>query len=117
MGIQERKCREKEERRSLILAKARDLILEHGIDSISMQNIANAAELSKATLYLYFQNKEAILEDILAESMDAFVVYVHSRIRPEDTGLGALRTLWASFLDLFGESQDIFVLTGIMNYI
>lgn len=117
MGIQERKTREKEERRTLILAKAKNLILEHGIDALSMQEIADAAELSKATLYLYFQSKEAILKEILAESAAAFVEYVESRISPESSGIEALRTLWASYLSIYGESHEVFVLTGISNFL
>lgn len=117
MGIQERKNREKEERRALILAKAKELILEHGIDALSMQEIADGAELSKATLYLYFQSKEAILQEILAESASAFVEYVESRISPESTGIEALRTLWASYMSLYGDSHEVFVLTGINNFL
>lgn len=117
MGIQERKNREKEERRALILAKAKELILEHGIDALSMQEIAYCAELSKATLYLYFQSKEAILQEILAESASAFVEYVESRISPESTGIEALRTLWASYMSLYGDSHEVFVLTGINNFL
>lgn len=117
MGISERKNREKEERKALILEKAKALILEHGVEALSMQEIADRAELSKATLYLYFQSKEAILTEILDESATTFVEYVQARISPEDSGLGAIRTLWGSYLSLFGESQDIFVLTGIGNFI
>lgn len=117
MGIRERKNREKQERRSLILTGAKALILENGIDALNMQEVADAAELSKATLYLYFQSKEAILREILTESASAFVEYVEARIRPESSGIEALRTLWGSYLSLFGESQEIFVLTGINNLI
>jgi len=117
MGIAERKNREKEERRQLILEKSKALILEHGVPSLSMQDIADAAELSKATLYLYFESKEALLVEILNESSDSFVAYVEERLNPDDTGLAALRTLWASYLSLFGESSDIFILTGIRNFI
>ena len=117
MGIRERKNRERKERRTLILAKAKGLILEHGIDALSMQEIADAAELSKATLYLYFQSKEAILQEILTESATAFVDYVEARISPESSGIEALRTLWASYLSLYGESHEVFVLTGINNFL
>ncbi len=117
MGIAERKTREKEERRSLILARAKELILERGVPALAMQDIADAAELSKATLYLYFESKEAILAEILAEAGDAFVAYVEARIAAEDSGLEALRKLWGSYLSMFGESQEIFVLIGIMSAI
>jgi AcrR family transcriptional regulator len=117
VGIAERRSREKEERRSLILEKAKDLILERGIPSLNMQDIADAAELSKATLYLYFQSKEAILLEILNEAADAFVAFVEERIDLEDSGIGALKKLWGSYLDLFGTSPDLFVLTGIISVV
>jgi len=117
MGIEERKNREKEERRSLILGKAKELVLERGVTSLTMQDIAEAAELSKATLYLYFQSKEAILIDIMDEAATAFVEFAQSRILEASSGLEALHALWASYLTLFGESQDVIVLTGIKNYI
>ncbi|HWP68039.1 MAG TPA: TetR/AcrR family transcriptional regulator [Rectinemataceae bacterium] len=117
MGIEERKNREKEERRALILGKAKELVLERGVVALTMQDIAEASELSKATLYLYFQSKEAILMDIMEEAALAFVEFAQSRISENSSGLEALHALWASYLTLFGESQDVIVLTGIKNYI
>lgn len=117
MGIEERKNREKEERRALILGKAKELVLERGVVALTMQDIAEASELSKATLYLYFQSKEAILMDIMEEAASAFVEFAQSRILENSSGLEALHALWASYLTLFGESQDVIVLTGIKNYI
>ncbi len=117
MGIAERKSREKEERRALILERAKELILERGIPALSMQDIADAAELSKATLYLYFQSKEAILAEILSDAADAFVSFVEERLSPSDSGFQALRKMWGSYLAFFGESPDIFVLTGIKRFV
>lgn len=117
MGIEERKNREREERHELILRKAKDLILDLGVDALTMQEIAAASELSKATLYLYFRNKDAILTEILEDAAAAFTAYAQSRIPEGATGLMALHALWSSYLTLYGESQDVVVLTGIKNYI
>lgn len=117
MGIEERKNREKEERHELILRKAKELILELGVDALTMQEIAAASELSKATLYLYFRNKDAILLEILEDAASAFTGYAQSRIPEGATGLRALHALWSSYLTLYGESQDVVVLTGIKNYL
>jgi len=116
MGIAERKKREKEERRKRILDVAKELILDHGVTAISMQDIADAAEFSKATLYLYFQSKEAILADILGTSADAFIAYTEERLKSATDGLRAIRILWDSYLGFFAESPDIFIFTGIKNY-
>jgi TetR/AcrR family transcriptional regulator len=119
MGIAERKKKEKEERRNQILGVAKALIRDRGVLAISMQDIADEAELSKATIYLYFQSKEAILSEILQTSVAAFIAYTEERLESATDGLRAIRILWESYLGFFVESPDIFIFicTGIKNYI
>ncbi|MCE9598063.1 MAG: TetR/AcrR family transcriptional regulator [Spirochaetia bacterium] len=69
MGVQERKEREKAQRRTSILDAARSIIKEKPYDSIIMEDIANRLELSRATLYLYFKNKEEIYTTLLTLGM------------------------------------------------
>lgn len=57
MGIAERKEREKEQRRSMIIDAAERVIFANRIDTSTMDQIADEAELSKGTLYLYFKSK------------------------------------------------------------
>ncbi len=47
-------------KRDAILAAARELFIRHGFGSTSMDTIAVAANVSKQTLYRYYQNKEAL---------------------------------------------------------
>lgn len=61
MGINERKERERQEMRSLILKKAMHLFLEEGFHPVSIRRIAEAIEYSPGTIYLYFQDKDEIL--------------------------------------------------------
>lgn len=60
MTIKERKQREKAQRREDILNAAEKLFFSRGYDSVSMDEIAAAVELNKATLYLYFRDKESL---------------------------------------------------------
>lgn len=117
MGIAERKNREKEERRALILLKAKELMLEKGFDSLNMQEVADRAELSKATLYLYFESKEAILMAILDEAASTFTDFVRHRISERSSGIESIRALWSAYLECYGESEEIFLLTGIDSYL
>ncbi|GAB3913535.1 TetR/AcrR family transcriptional regulator [Larkinella knui] len=64
MGIVERKEREKEEMRKLILEAAQKLFLENGFEKVSIRNIADAIEYSPATIYLYFKDKNELLYGI-----------------------------------------------------
>ncbi len=60
MGILERKEREKERRRQQIMVAAKRVFSEKGFSKATMEDIAQEAELSPGTLYLYFKNKEEL---------------------------------------------------------
>lgn len=61
MGTAERKQREKEELRALILRSARNLFVKKGIEQTTIRNIADAVQYSVGTVYKYFRDKNAIL--------------------------------------------------------
>jgi AcrR family transcriptional regulator len=60
MGVVERREREKDIRRKQILAAAEKVFVAKGFSGATMEDIAQEAELSPATLYLYFKNKEEL---------------------------------------------------------
>lgn len=60
MGIAERKEREKQLRREEIVLAAEKIFFSKGFDLSTMDEIAEEAELSKGTLYLYFKSKEVL---------------------------------------------------------
>lgn len=65
MGIAERREREKEALRTLILEAARDILSEEGLDGLSMRAIADRIEYSPATIYLYFRDKNELIRDVV----------------------------------------------------
>ena len=60
MGIQERKERERERRRQQIMVAAKRVFGAKGFTKSTMEDIAQEAELSPGTLYLYFRNKDEL---------------------------------------------------------
>lgn len=60
MAIADRRKREREQRRSEIIDAAQNLFFAKGYDNVTMDEIANEAEVNKALLYYYFKNKEAL---------------------------------------------------------
>ena len=58
MTVAERRMREREERRSLILDAAERVFHDKGLDAATMDDVASEARLGKGTLYLYFRNKD-----------------------------------------------------------
>ncbi|MDP9959205.1 TetR/AcrR family transcriptional regulator [Chryseobacterium lathyri] len=64
MSIKERKLKEKEALRLLILNGAKKLFVEKGIEYTTIRNIADEINYSVGTVYVYFKDKNAIFHDL-----------------------------------------------------
>ena len=71
-----RKKEPKSVHRENIAAAASALFMEKGITATSMNDIAKAAGYSKATLYVYFKNKEEIIGILVLNSMKKLYDYI-----------------------------------------
>jgi AcrR family transcriptional regulator len=74
MGIHERKEREKERRRQQILVSAKRVFSDKGFSHATMEDIANEAELSPGTLYLYFKNKEELFASLSLRILQYMII-------------------------------------------
>lgn len=90
MGIAERKEREKEKRRQEILKAAEKVFFSKGFENSTMDDIADGAELSKGTLYLYFKSKED-LHMAVARKAIALLNSITEKVR--ESGGNALEKL------------------------
>ena len=60
-----------------------NLILREGIDGTSVSKIAREAGVSAATIYVYYDSKEAMLAEVFREYSRQPYQYVMRRVRPE----------------------------------
>lgn len=54
--------------------QVQNLFLEHGAKTLTMDDIARELSISKKTLYQRYKNKEALLEEVLANGVDKVLV-------------------------------------------
>ena len=73
MSTAERRARERAQRRQEILNASRQVFFERGFHRPTMDDVAAQAEVSKGTIYLYFESKEEILALLLLEGLDLLV--------------------------------------------
>ena len=85
MGIAERREREKEALRTRIVEAARDIVSEEGLDALSMRAIAQRAEYSPATIYLYFRDKDALLREVIQAGFERMGEYVREEMEEVGT--------------------------------
>ena len=82
-----RREREKEQRREDILNSATALFFEKPYDNVSMDDIAQELELSKATLYLYFKNKHSLFFAVVIKGMNILNKILQEAKTKATTGL------------------------------
>ena len=66
-----RREREKNERRQLILETARTLFVEHGYDAVTLRKVAERIEYSTTAIYAHFKDKKALIEELVHQDMAA----------------------------------------------
>lgn len=74
---------------SAILEGTKSLIAQHGVCNISMIDIADASEVSRATLYNHYRDKNAVLEALVTAEVEKLVELAQRAGTPAD----ALETL------------------------
>jgi AcrR family transcriptional regulator len=115
MGIQERRQREKEQRREEIIEAATAVFTKKGLDDATMDEIAAKAELSKATLYLYFKNKEELFLAVLLIIMDVFCQIIESSQKEENSAVENIRALGKAYFEFYQQHPAYFKLTNTME--
>lgn len=89
MSIQERRHREKEMRRLQIMDATKKVFASKGFCDATVEEIAQEAELSPATLYLYFKNKDELHAALHIEILKFLIekmenIYHQDELSPEE---------------------------------
>jgi TetR/AcrR family transcriptional regulator len=108
MGIAERREREKRQRREAIVDAAEKVFFTKGFENSSMDEIAEAAELSKGTLYLYFQSKDDLYYAITYRGLCFLYDLVEENYRDEKNGLGNLTQIGRAYFDFYKKRPDYY---------
>jgi len=108
MGIAERRERERQRRRNEIIDAAEKIFFANGFENASVESVTNEAELSKATLYLYFKSKEELYfavcmrgQDKLFSTIEESVVGVSDTVELIVAYLGGMVRFQKKYPDYF----------------
>jgi AcrR family transcriptional regulator len=70
------------ERRAAILAAAREALSERRVDEVTLRDISERVSLAKSNVLRYFDTREAILLEVLAEESQSWLVDLENRLGP-----------------------------------
>ncbi|MBN2027112.1 MAG: TetR/AcrR family transcriptional regulator [Actinobacteria bacterium] len=110
MGISARREREKQYRRDTILTAARDLFFAKGYRT-TMEEIAERSELSKGTLYLYFNSKDELYISVIMEGFRLLEERMNRALAGAKGTEERVKAIYFSFIDHCLENREYFRIT------
>lgn len=101
-----------EHRRNQILDCAKRLIVERGLSSLTMEQLATEAEVSNPLIYKYFDTRLQILQELLAREYEAF----RNSVLKDAGGLNDYRAAVRSYVEInfqqFASGDVLSILMG-----
>lgn len=107
MSVADRKAREKEALKNLILKGAKKLFIEKGIEQTTIRNIADEIDYSIGTVYVYFKDKNAILHDLHSIGFQELGGYFQELFSVEDP-MERLRKMGFMYIKFAMENSEMY---------
>lgn len=115
MGIAERKEREKQLRRDLILKASEEVFFEKGLRAATLDEIAERAEVSKGTIYLYFASKEDLYYSLMTKGLSMLLKAFEDSEPDETNPRGALLQLGDAYRRFSSEQSYLFKMLAVVE--
>lgn len=103
-----RREREKLNRRHEILQAAWNVFASKDYNSATIDDVAAEADLSKGTVYLYFQNKADLFHSTIEMGMERMNTIVQEIVSSSDDPVAGIREIIKRLLDYSEENMDFF---------
>jgi AcrR family transcriptional regulator len=91
-----------------ILAATRRLMEQKGMDSLTMDEIAQAAGVAKGTIYLYFQSKDELVQALLSQVGDNIALDLEAILAGDGPPTDKLRQVVLLLLQFLDRERELF---------
>lgn len=108
MSFQELIEKEREQRRTYILDAAEGLFFERGFTSVTMEELARTVGLNKATIYLYFEDKDSLFFAIVLRRIRIINDQYEAISRMDLTGREKCRRMGETYFTFARENPAYF---------
>jgi AcrR family transcriptional regulator len=106
--------RRKEDRSGEILEAALACFAKNGFAATRMEDIARRAKIAKGTIYLYFENKEAVFKALARGSMGARLAAIQTFVAEYEGSAADLLRLVIASIGEFATTSDRVILPRLL---
>lgn len=102
--------------RHRILEAARHLLVQEGYQGLSMRRIGKMGGFSATTIYLYFENKDALFHALIDEGFGYLQERLEEATEPlDDDPVGQLKAICRSFVDFGLEHPEYYEIMFMLH--
>jgi TetR/AcrR family transcriptional regulator, repressor of fatR-cypB operon len=91
------------------------VVIQSGLGSASVARIAARAGVSVGTVYLYYSNKDELLQEVYLEIKQEFHQFVMARVDPTQSSAHNLRAMWFAIYEHLVLHPDDFVFSELVS--
>lgn len=117
MGVKERKLRELETRKNLILNTAKELFAEKGFSNVTLDDIATVIEFSKGTIYTHFKSKEEIYALILLNHLNVLLTNLKEAAKTYKNTASCIRNCLDTYIKFYRKHREYFQLLFFIDLV
>lgn len=89
--------------KQMLLEKARQLFAKSGFENTTMNDIAEASQRGRRTLYTYFSNKKEIYNAVIESELENLYVQLQEAVNKEHTATDKLMLFFVTRLEIIKE--------------
>ena len=89
--------------KQMLLEKARQLFAKSGFDNTTMNDIAEASQRGRRTLYTYFSNKKEIYDAVIESELENMYSQLQEAVNKEHTATDKLMLFFSARLEIIKE--------------
>ena len=108
MSVQDRKTREKQQRQNAMIDAAEEIFFTKGFAAATMDEVAQKAEYSKGTLYLYFKNKESLYHAIILRGFELLHKMFEEAVASKERGIDKIRAMGEAYMEFHQKHPKYF---------
>jgi Transcriptional regulator len=84
------------------------LMCRDGLESVTMERVAEEAGIAKGTVYLHFRDKQELLDEVKEASLSPLISKLDEIFRSDAAPAAKLRSYSLRYLTYFDERKDLF---------
>jgi len=111
-----RKEREYQLRRELIIDVSEQLFYERGYENVTLGDIARAADYTKKTLYSYITGKGELYLEVYCRGLEKRRIFIEEAMDSAETGLDKIKALGTAYFEFFEENPQMLLLVQYFDY-